>query len=77
MQLTTEVWQHVRSNGGGSSGSILFPCRTLPKVLEIKVVVASIKALEFKGDALNDMLVSCAGCSDVLICTLASVVKSH
>lgn len=67
MQLTAEVWRHLRSNGGGSSGSILYPFKTSPKVLETKVVVASKQADESKGDALNDMLVSCAGCNGMLI----------
>lgn len=67
MQLTVEAWEHVRSRGGGSSGSILRPFKTSPKVLETKAVVASIQAEESKGDVLNDIVISCAGCKGVLI----------
>lgn len=77
MQLTAEVWRHVRSNGGGSSDSALRPCKTSPKVLETKAVVASIQAKESKGVVLNDILVSCAGCNSILMGSLASVAQSH
>jgi hypothetical protein len=64
-----DIWQHVRSKGGGSSGSILLPFKTPLRVLVTNAVVASIQADESKGDALNDTLVSCAGCNGELIGT--------
>lgn len=72
-----EAWRHVRSKGGGSSDSILRPCKTSPNVLETKAVVASIQAKESKGDVLNDILVNCPGCSSVLIDPLVSAAQSH
>lgn len=67
MQLTAEAWRHIRSNDGGSSGSVLRPFKTLPKVLETKAIVASMQDDGSKGVVLNDILVSCAGCNCILI----------
>lgn len=57
----------MRSKGGESAGSVFRPFKTSLNVLEIKVVVAFKQADEFRRDALNDTLVSCAGCNGILI----------